>query len=173
MASYIDQFSAESLLVIKKQPVEAPTIVPFRTNGENNFLEERFICFAYRYLRRKGRPAGSKNKITKADTGGTPLQPPPPSPDTSMYDALMKRLDEMDGALERRQADLAPKKERPARPKRVAMTPTVREDTPPPSRFQIVGSPRTATRQLMAHLHAQQREKRSARERLYENFLPL
>ena len=43
MASYIDQFSAESLLVIKKPPVEAPTIVPFRTNGENNFLEERFI----------------------------------------------------------------------------------------------------------------------------------
>jgi hypothetical protein len=125
-------------------------------------------------VKRKGRPAGSKNKITKSDTGGTPeVPPPPPSPDTSMYDALMKRLDEMDGAIERRQAELAPKKERPARPKRVAMAPTIREETPPPSRFHIVGSPRTATRQLMAHLNEQQREKRSARERLYENFLPL
>jgi hypothetical protein len=130
-------------------------------------------------VKRKGRPAGSKNKITKADTGGTPeVPPPPPSPDTSMYDALMKRLDEMDGAIERRQAELAlgqanaHSKERPARPKKVAMTPTIREEVEP-SRFHIVGSPRTATRQLMAHLNEQQREKRSARERLYENFLPL
>jgi hypothetical protein len=49
MASYIDQFSAESLLVIKKPPNAAPSIVPFKSNGDNNFLEDRFICFAYRY----------------------------------------------------------------------------------------------------------------------------
>jgi hypothetical protein len=127
-------------------------------------------------VKRKGRPAGSKNKIAKAETGGTPeVQPaPPPSPDTSMYDALMKRLDAMDGALEKRQAELTPKKERVPRPKKVAMAPTIQEETPPPpSRLHIVGSPRTATRQLMAHLHDQQREKRSAKERMYENFLPL
>ena len=120
-------------------------------------------------VKRKGRPAGSKNK-TKAE-----VPPPPPSPaaaDTSMYDALMKRLDAMDGALEARQAELAAKKV--PRPKKVAMAPTIHEETPPPpSRFQIAGSPRSATRQLMAHLHDQQREKRSARERMYENFLPL
>jgi hypothetical protein len=39
----------EALLVIKKPPTESPTIVPFNTGGENNYLEDRFICFAYRY----------------------------------------------------------------------------------------------------------------------------
>ena len=120
-------------------------------------------------VKRKGRPVGSKNKTTAEVP-----PPPPPSPaDTSMYDALMKRLDAMDGALEKRQAELAPKKERAPRPQKVAIAPTIQEETPPPSRFHIVGSPRSATRQLMAHLHDQQREKRSAKERMYENFLPL
>lgn len=45
----VDQVSAESLLVIKKPPTEAPTIVPFVTNGQENYLDTRFICFAYRY----------------------------------------------------------------------------------------------------------------------------
>jgi len=49
MAAYIDQFTAETLLVIKKPPVEAPTVVPFKAASENNFLEDRFVCFAYRY----------------------------------------------------------------------------------------------------------------------------
>ena len=49
MAAYIDQFTAESLLVIKKPPIEAPTIVPFKNNGDNTYLQDRFICFAYRY----------------------------------------------------------------------------------------------------------------------------
>jgi hypothetical protein len=45
----VDQFSAESILVIKKPPVEAPTIIPLITSGQENFLQTRFICFAYRY----------------------------------------------------------------------------------------------------------------------------
>ena len=49
MASYLDQFSAESILVIKKPPVSAPTIQSITTAGEDKFLEERFISFAYRY----------------------------------------------------------------------------------------------------------------------------
>lgn len=48
-AEYIDQFSAESLLVIKKPPINSPSITPFDAAGEENFLEDRFICFAYRY----------------------------------------------------------------------------------------------------------------------------
>lgn len=40
----------ESLLVIKKPPSEAPTVELINTAGEQNFLEERFISFAYRYL---------------------------------------------------------------------------------------------------------------------------
>jgi hypothetical protein len=40
----------ESLLVIKKPPLEAPTVQLINTIGEQNFLEERFISFAYRYL---------------------------------------------------------------------------------------------------------------------------
>ena len=45
----IDQVSAESLLVIKKPPLESPSIQPIVTNGQENFLDSRFICFAYRY----------------------------------------------------------------------------------------------------------------------------
>ena len=46
----IDQVSAESLLVIKKPPTQSPSIEPIVTNGQENFLDTRFICFAYRYL---------------------------------------------------------------------------------------------------------------------------
>ena len=45
----VDQITAESLLVIKKPPVESPTVQPIVTNGQENFLNTRFICFAYRY----------------------------------------------------------------------------------------------------------------------------
>ena len=47
--NYIDQTSAESLLVIKKPPVTSPTIKSISTSSQDNFLEDRFICFAYRY----------------------------------------------------------------------------------------------------------------------------
>lgn len=40
----------ESLLVIKKPPSESPTVQLVNTPGEQNFLKERFISFAYRYL---------------------------------------------------------------------------------------------------------------------------
>ena len=40
----------ESLLVIKRPPVEAPTVKLLNAPGEQIFLEERFISFAYRYL---------------------------------------------------------------------------------------------------------------------------
>ncbi len=39
----------ETILVIKKPPTEAPTISLILTNGQENYLEDRFICFAYRY----------------------------------------------------------------------------------------------------------------------------
>jgi hypothetical protein len=45
----IDQFSAESILVIKKPPVESPTVELINTSGQENYLEERFVSFAYRY----------------------------------------------------------------------------------------------------------------------------
>lgn len=45
----IDQFSAESILVIKKPPMEAPGVQPITTGQQDNFMEDRFICFAYRY----------------------------------------------------------------------------------------------------------------------------
>ncbi len=40
---------AEAILVIKQPPIESPTIQPIVTGGQNNYLETRFICFAYRY----------------------------------------------------------------------------------------------------------------------------
>jgi hypothetical protein len=47
--SNIDQITAESILVIKKPPVQSPLVEPFVTNGQENYLDTRFICFAYRY----------------------------------------------------------------------------------------------------------------------------
>jgi hypothetical protein len=51
---YLDAFGAptffaESLLVIKKPPVTSPTFELTNTGAEENFLKDRFICFAYRY----------------------------------------------------------------------------------------------------------------------------
>lgn len=45
----IDQFSAESILVIKKPPMEAPSVLPITTGAQDVFMETRYICFAYRY----------------------------------------------------------------------------------------------------------------------------
>ena len=45
----IDQFLAESILVIKKPPVESPGVQTITTGQQANFLQDRFICFAYRY----------------------------------------------------------------------------------------------------------------------------
>ena len=45
----IDQITPEELLVIKKPPVTSPTITPLTSTTDNNYLEERFVSFAYRY----------------------------------------------------------------------------------------------------------------------------
>lgn len=45
----IDQFTNESILVIKKPPVASPELQLTNVPGQENFLTERFICFAYRY----------------------------------------------------------------------------------------------------------------------------
>lgn len=39
----------ESILVIKKPPTESPGVQLIVQGDQNNYLEERFICFAYRY----------------------------------------------------------------------------------------------------------------------------
>ena len=52
--SYIDNFTAESILVIKKPPASAPIITALALPTQNNFLEERFVCFAYRYEYQNG-----------------------------------------------------------------------------------------------------------------------
>jgi hypothetical protein len=45
----VDAINAESILVIKKPPTESPMVQPIATSGQENYLETRFICFAYRY----------------------------------------------------------------------------------------------------------------------------
>jgi hypothetical protein len=45
----VDQFSYESVMVIKRPPTESPTVELITTSGQENFLEDRFISFAYRY----------------------------------------------------------------------------------------------------------------------------
>lgn len=39
----------ESILVVKKPPTESPEIELITLSGQENYLEDRFICFAYRY----------------------------------------------------------------------------------------------------------------------------
>lgn len=50
----IDQFTAESLLVVKKPPIASPGIQLLATGNQDNFMEDRFICFAYRYKYENG-----------------------------------------------------------------------------------------------------------------------
>lgn len=45
----IDQFSAESILVVKKPPTQSPSVQLVTTSGQENYLQDRFISFAYRY----------------------------------------------------------------------------------------------------------------------------
>jgi len=47
--SYTDTFSAEDILVIKKPPIAAPTIATRKVPNGSTFLQDRFVCFAYRY----------------------------------------------------------------------------------------------------------------------------
>lgn len=49
-----DAFSEESLLVIKKPPSQSPGVRLINTGGQDKFLDERFICFAYRYRYKNG-----------------------------------------------------------------------------------------------------------------------
>ena len=43
-------FLEEDILVIKRPPTEAPTVVTSMVESDqNNYMEDRFICFAYRY----------------------------------------------------------------------------------------------------------------------------
>jgi hypothetical protein len=48
-ASFIDGFAYNDILVIKQPPISSPEIKLIKTGNEDNYLEERFICFAYRY----------------------------------------------------------------------------------------------------------------------------
>lgn len=41
--------TSEELLVIKKPPLESPSVQPIVTNSQSTFMDTRFICFAYRY----------------------------------------------------------------------------------------------------------------------------
>ncbi|HIB77101.1 MAG TPA: hypothetical protein EYO58_05685 [Flavobacteriales bacterium] len=45
----VDTFAAEDILVIKAPPINSPSINPISVPGEENFLEDRIICFGYRY----------------------------------------------------------------------------------------------------------------------------
>ena len=48
-ATGIDQFIADDILVIKAAPINAPVVTLTNSGDEDNYLEDKFICFAYRY----------------------------------------------------------------------------------------------------------------------------
>ena len=68
--SYIDSFNAEDILVIKKPPLTAPTISGIIENNGSTFLEDRFICFAYRYEYQNGEFSATSQFSTPAYTSG-------------------------------------------------------------------------------------------------------
>ncbi len=39
----------DDILVIKRPPIEAPTVVTSNDGSQNNYMEDRLICFGYRY----------------------------------------------------------------------------------------------------------------------------
>ena len=45
----VDTFSDESLLVIKKAPLTSPLVELIDIGNDINYMEDRFICFGYRY----------------------------------------------------------------------------------------------------------------------------
>ena len=48
-SSGVDGFPYNDILVIKQPPLSAPSIQLIQTGSQENFLDERFICFGYRY----------------------------------------------------------------------------------------------------------------------------
>lgn len=47
--SYVDTFTASDINVIKKFPTESPEISYVQIDGDENYIEDKFLCFAYRY----------------------------------------------------------------------------------------------------------------------------
>lgn len=45
----LDSFFETEILVVKAPPLTSPSINPINISGEENFLEDRIVCFAYRY----------------------------------------------------------------------------------------------------------------------------
>lgn len=45
----VDQFDDESILVIKRPPNQSPGLILQDTGGDENYMKDRFLCFAYRY----------------------------------------------------------------------------------------------------------------------------
>jgi len=68
--AYIDSFNAEEILVIKKPPITAPTISGIIENNGSTFLEDRFICFAYRYEYQNGEFSATSQFSAPAYTSG-------------------------------------------------------------------------------------------------------
>ena len=130
---------------------------------------------------KRGRPAGSKNKA-KADQSisDNSIRVPASAPihgesarsnvhSSNEAIGCYGRNAGAEGGRDCEEGEgSTPREPRKARVERdISPEPTSKEE------FRIQGSPRTASRQLMEHLHQQQIERASARERMYQNFLPL
>jgi len=50
----VDQIIELDISVIKPQPMEAPIFILSQVSGEENYIQDSFICFAYRYKYRDG-----------------------------------------------------------------------------------------------------------------------
>jgi len=73
--SYTDTFSAEDILVIKKPPIAAPTIATRKVPNGSTFLQDRFVCFAYRYEYENGEFSATSQFSEPAFSAGIPPLP--------------------------------------------------------------------------------------------------
>lgn len=81
----IDQFTNEEILVIKRPPLEAPTMTLSTEGDEDAFMSERFICFAYRYRYEDGEYSATSPFTKVAFTPGAFQY----SPDNSLNEGMV------------------------------------------------------------------------------------
>ena len=51
---HVDQITELDISVIKPQPIEAPRFILSQASGQENYIQDSFICFAYRYKYKDG-----------------------------------------------------------------------------------------------------------------------
>ena len=69
-AGGVDGFTYDEIMVIKKPPTSSPTVRLINTAGESTYMEDRFVCFGYRYKYNDDEYSATSQFSTAAFTPG-------------------------------------------------------------------------------------------------------